>query len=414
VRLCERTVAAKETVTYSCDAGFTLVNLGVRFCYRSVAASASTVYECGRGYRLVSRLVGGSSVRLCERTVAAAAAYSCDSGYTRSGRFCSKYIYTSPRNGSCPAGYTAFFNGFAYLCRKKVTVAATVTYSCSRGYTLSGSRCTRRVAPTATTTYSCDAGYTLSGRTCTRRVAPTPSSTYSCDAGYTLSGTNCTRSVAPDRSVVYDCDDAPAGYTLSGSNCVHSTAPRSTPSYHCNDAPPGHTLSGAYCVHRVAPDRSVVYDCDKAPAGYTLSGANCVHTTAPTTSYHCKNAPAGYTLSGTSCVKTTTKPPTRPTIYTCRADYTRTDTADKPTCTQIDIIDATVTTTPRGCDATPPGEPPYQLQEDHIAGTVTHTCERTVTVDATITNTYTCPTRYKLNKTTNGEQTKYTCKLNTH
>jgi conjugal transfer mating pair stabilization protein TraN len=190
----------------------------------------------------------------------------------------------------------------------------------------------KKVTVAATTTYSCSRGYTLSGRTCTRRVAPTSTTTYSCDAGYTLSGSNCTRRVAPTSRVVYDCDDAPAGYTLSGTNCV----------------------------------------------------------------------------------RTTTKPPTRPTIYTCRADYTRTDTADKPTCTQIDIIDATVTTTPRGCDATPPDEPPYQLQEDHIAGTITHTCERTVTVDATITNTYTCPTRYKLNKTTNDKQTKHTCKLNTH
>jgi hypothetical protein len=417
VRLCERTVAATATVTYSCEAGFTLVNLGVRFCYRSVAASGSTVHECRSGYRLVSRLVGGSSVRLCERTVAASAAYSCDSGYTRSGRFCSKHIYTSPRNGSCPAGYTAFFNGFAHLCRKKVTVAATVTYSCLRGYTLSGRTCTRRVAPTSRTTYSCDAGYTLSGRTCTRRVAPTAATTYSCDAGYTLSGRTCTRRVAPTSRVVHDCDDAPAGYTLSGTNCVHSTAPISTPGYHCNNAPAGHTLSGVYCVHRVAPTSRVVYDCDKAPAGYTLSGAKCTHTTATTTNYHCNNAPAGYTLSGVNCVKTTTKPPTRPTIYTCRADYTRiepADAADKPTCTKIDIIAATVTTTPRGCDATPPGEPPYQLQQDHIAGTIRHTCERTITVDATITKTHTCPTRYKLNKTIRGGQIEYTCRLNTH
>ena len=471
-RVCRKTVAATEGVAYSCDSSFTLVNLGTPFCYRSVSATPSTTYSCSAGYSLVTLLVGGGFYRYCKKTVAATATYSCDSGYTLSGTSCYKYLYASPTGGTCPTGYTVFFNGFAHLCRKKVTVDATVTYSCAAGYTLSGSTCTRTVAPTATTTYSCASGYTLSGQTCTRSVAPTATTTYSCASGYTLSGSTCTRTIAPTSRVVYDCDDAPAGYalsgsncthsttssfrtshhcnnappghtlsgancthsvaptsrvvydcddapdgyTLSGANCTHSTTPNFRTSHHCNNAPPGHTLSGANCTHSVAPTSRVVYDCDDAPDGYTLSGANCTHNTAPTTSYHCNDAPPGYTLSGTDCIKITTQEPTRPTIYTCKAGYTRIEPTnnptDPPTCTKTDIINATVTTTPASCPTVPPNEPPYQLQEYHVAGTIKHTCERTITTTATITKTYSCPTGYRLEKTTNAQQTKHTCRLN--
>ncbi len=414
-RVCRKTVAATESVAYSCETGYTLVNLGVPFCYRSVPATPSTTYSCRAGYSLVTLLVGGAITRYCRRTVAATATYSCDSGYTLDGTSCYKYLYASPTGGTCPAGYTVFFNGFAHLCRKKVTTTATVTYSCATGYTLSGSSCTRTVAPIATTTYSCATGYTLSGSTCTRSVAPTATTTYSCPSGYTLSGSDCTDSVSPTSRVVYDCDDAPAGYTLSGSNCTDSTTPNFRTSYHCNNAPPGHTLSGSDCTDSVSPTSRVVYDCDDAPAGYRLSGANCTHDTAPTTSYHCNDAPAGYTLSGTDCVKITIQAPTRPTIYTCPATYTRVEPTDNPTdpptCTKIDIINATATTTPASCPAVRPTEPRYQLHEDHVAGTIKRICERTFTVDALIIKTHACPTGYRLEKTISGQESEHICRL---
>ena len=61
--------------------------------------------------------VAGVFDRVCERTVVETATYSCERGYTRSGRSCSKYTYKSPTNGACPAGYTVFYNGFTHLCR---------------------------------------------------------------------------------------------------------------------------------------------------------------------------------------------------------------------------------------------------------------------------------------------------------
>ena len=300
---CRKTLPASSKTSYSCSTGYSLVTFFVQpgmvgyRCEKSVPAAANTTYSCSTGYSLVSIPMGG---QYCRKTTAATATYSCDTGYTLSGTTCSKYTYTSPTGTTCPSGYTPFFNGFAHLCRKKLTATATVTYSCTSG-TLSGSSCVLTATPTSETTYSCTSG------------------------------------------------------TLSGSICVFTTAP------------------------------SFTYDCDDA-------------------------TPNGYTLSDTDCIKTTTQAPTRPTIYTCPATYTRiepTDPTSAPTCEKIDIIDATVITTPASCP-TAPNDPPYQLYEEHVAGTIKHTCERTITIDALTVTTHSCPKGY----TVHGNGTEHTCRLN--
>ncbi|MCY4102816.1 MAG: hypothetical protein OXG55_06095, partial [bacterium] len=147
----------------------------------------------------------------------------------------------------------------------------------------------------------------------------------------------------------------------------------------------------------------------------TLSGSNCILTEPPTVTYDCDDAPTGYTLSGQNCVKVTTRAPTRPTIYTCPATHAPVepaDPADPPTCTKTDTIDATVTTTPRSCRKVPAGEPPYQLYEDHVAGTVKHTCQRTTTKTALTVTTHKCPKGYTLHKTVHDDETEHTCRLN--
>ena len=251
-------------------------------------------------------------------------------------------------------------------------------------------------------------------------------------------GTTCSKTLAttPTANTSYHCNDAPPGYSLSDedctktttkqptrptitgefqSRCTHSVTPNFRTSHHCNNAPPGHTLSGANCTHTVSPTSRVVYDCDDAPAGYRLVGANCTHSVAPATTvtYDCDNAPAGYMLSDTDCVEVTTKQPTRPTVYTCPATYTPnepTNPADPPTCTKSDIINATVTTTPASCPTVPAGEP-YRLYEDRVAGTIRHTCERTLTTNALTTREYWCPSEYRLEKTFSGQDAEHICRL---
>ena len=360
-RQCKKSVAASASTEYVCAVGYSLVTTVVPFgtplrqCKKSVAATAKTTYECRSGYRLVTRLLGGAVTRYCRKSVAATAKYSCLSGYTRSGTSCYKYLYRSLTGATCTAGYTVIYNGLIFLCRKKLTTAAAVTHSCSSGR-LSGSKCVLTATPTAKPTYSCSSGR-LSGSKCVLTATPTAKPTYSCSSG-----------------------------RLSGSKCVLTATPTAKPTYSCSSG----RLSGSKCVLTATPTSTVTYDCDDAPDGYTRSDAECV--------------------------KETTKPPTRPTIYTCPAAYTRNQPADnpagRPTCTKIDIIDATVTTTPAGCPAVLDGGPPYQLYEDNVAGTIKHTCQRTITIDAVTIKTYTCPTGYRHEKTINDQETKHTCRLN--
>ncbi|MCY3842745.1 MAG: hypothetical protein OXH69_04315 [Acidobacteria bacterium] len=67
---------------------------------------------------------------------------------------------------------------------------------------------------------------------------------------------------------------------------------------------------------------------------------------------------------------------------------------------------------PHSCPTAPAGELPYRLYEDHVAGTIKHTCQRTITITALTVTTHKCPEGYTLRKTVNDNETEYTCRLN--
>jgi len=236
------------------------------------------------------------------------------------------------------------------------------------------------------------------------RSAPAPAATvYSCGSGYSLvriplGGQYCRKSTAA--TAKYSC---PGGYTLSGKSCYKYTYTNPTGA----TCPAGYTLVYNFTA---TPTSETVYSCSSG----RLSGSNCLLTGTLTVTYDCDDAPPGYTLSGTDCTKTITKQPTRPTVYTCPGGYDRDEPpggAGPPTCTKTDTTNATITTTPASCPAVAAGDTAYRLYEDHFAGGVKHTCERTLTVDAEITRTYTCPPNYRLETTTTGGDTDRACRL---
>jgi type IV pilus assembly protein PilY1 len=123
------------------------------------------------------------------------------------------YRGDSGGNGAgCPSGSSAS-NG---ECVSTTTTTATTTYSCSSGYTLSGSTCTETATPTCSGN-----GYTLSGSVCVK--SGHPNQTPTCPSGYTLSGSSCTKSTSA--TAAYSC---PSGYTLSGTNCTETTVTEAT------------------------------------------------------------------------------------------------------------------------------------------------------------------------------------------
>jgi len=361
---CRRTASeeATATTTYDCPAGYTLLSLQGRHCHKrlSEAARASTRYVCPAGYALVFVPLGA---RYCRKTLtrSATATFSCSSGYTRSGRTCWKYVYTAPRRGRCPAGYSWFYNGVVALCRKKLTTAATVTYTCPDDYARSGRTCTKTLtaSPTTITTYSCrDRTWTLSGRTCTKTLTTTPiaTTTYSCrDDTWTRSRLTCTKTL--------------------------TTTPTATHSYSCRDDT------------------------------WTRSRLTCTKTLTAipkaTTTYTCRDHT--WTRSGRTCTKTLTATPRTRTVHYCQPAETRETIDVGPTtsvfCTLTTTAAATTTTTYR-CPTVAPGEPRYRLTTRHVGATTTRTCTRTITEPAT--ENYRCE-QGTLTTTHNGAVATHTC-----
>ena len=289
-RVCSRTesVPASSLTRYACSKGYALVVTVVPFgtplrqCKKSVPATARWQYVCSEGYSLVRVPLGG---QYCRKSVPATATYSCPSRYKRSGTTCYRYLYTNPSGTRCPTGYAIIYNGLFYLCRKKLTIAATVSYSCRSGR-LSGSECVFTATPTTETVYSCRSGR-LSGSECVFTATPTTETVYSCRSGR-LSGSKCISTSAPTSTVTYHCDNAPAGYTISGKRCVKTTTRTATQTtaYYC-DRGYTHDTGDNTCSRTITstPTEITVYGCPSVPPGeppYRLRTTTTATTAAKT------------------------------------------------------------------------------------------------------------------------------------
>ncbi len=138
------------------------------------------------------------------QVLSATPVYSCPTGYTLSGSVCSKNVVGE---GTTTASGTQTSAAVipTIASTTQVSVAPTVTYTCSSGATLSGTSCqsTDTVGIVANSTYaksasglfsyvySCSSGYVLKGQRCySTAVSITPGvAVYSCATGYTLNAT---------------------------------------------------------------------------------------------------------------------------------------------------------------------------------------------------------------------------------
>ncbi len=329
------------TVTYACNAGYTRNGPATATCQVDntwSAAPTCTPDACAPSLSApangtVSATSGGTGDQR---------AFACNSGYTLSGsatRTCQAdhtWSGTQPTcvPSSCGTAPTAPSNGSVTPPSPGTGgTGDTVTYSCSAGYTLSGSAtatCQSNGTWTAPATCVPTSCATAPAAPANGSVtAPTTFTvggtvTYACNTGYTRSGpatatcqTDNTWSTAPT-CVADSCTpnlSAPTNGNVSGA--VGVTGDVRT--YSCS---PGYALNGASsttclathawsnpaptCVPQACP--TLV-----APAGGAVSGTSGV--TGDTRTYSCN---AGFTLSGS-------------TTTTCRPDGSWSNAA--PTCT---------------------------------------------------------------------------------
>ena len=358
VSRCTKTIDASSRTVYECPLGYALSG---RSCSRTLTRSVRTrpVYSCDAGYTLSTTYLLGTAVRRCTKTIDASVSYSCAATYTLSDTSCYKYRYTKPVRGRCPAGYRGVYAGLLGLvnCRKKVTIAATASYSCPAGYSLSGTTCTKTRSPNTSTKYYCDTGYTLRWvdilttprRSCqkTETTPATPVVEYDCATGYDLSGTTCTKTRSPNTSTEHYCD---TGYTLRWVDIL------STPRRSCEKT-------------------------ETTPA-------------TPVVEYDCAT---GYDLSGTTCTKRTTTGVLSRIVHVCAGDYTPT-AADDTTCEKLETTAATSRIERRCADST-------AAPRAHYAGIgIVHwRCDETITRPEEVVHVPTCTTAgYTPDPTTTG------------
>lgn len=263
---------AKLGAAAACPAGY------VQQGSQCVQTSAATVtYACPAGWHLA-----GNECSLVTVQAANLTGYTCSAGFTLSGTTCTETQAATASGYSCPAGYV--LSGTS--CTNNQSQAATPTYTCPPGWTRAGTICSGPVTQPAGTVYACPTGWTLAGTTCTQTSSQAASPSYSCPAGYTLAGTVCQEVLTQASSPTYSC---PAGYTVSGSNCVQTSSYAATPTYSC---PSGFTLSGTTCTKASTYAANAVWSC---PSGWTLSGTTCSEAVNyQTTTYFC---PSGGTAS---------------------------------------------------------------------------------------------------------------------
>ena len=287
-------------------------------------------------------------------------------------------------------------DGLGSVVARVGMVPAALSYSCSSGWTLSGSTCTQATSNTVAATvtgYNCPTGYTLSGATCSQTTTTTSAATpvYSCESGWTLSGSTCSITTSAAATPIYSC---PSGYSLSGSTCSGTSTTAATTNWDCKGNGSLQTLSwspsGYYCLTKSINKAAAVDGCAdltpaglaylgwrqtgtntaacyfgpvavySCPSGATLSGSNCIapvsqaasvsgyscssgtlsgssclttSTASASVSYSCS---PGQTLSGTTCTASSTSSTAGTPIYGCSSGYTLSGT----TCT----IQGTATT----------------------------------------------------------------------
>lgn len=225
---------------------------------------------------------------------------------------------------SCKDGYTKYGEGASTTCQKVTgqsttrTTAASVSYVCPSGYSRSGKTCSRTSTISASTTYTCPSGYTRSGTKCTKTTVVYGNVTATCPSGYKKSGrgtsATCTRTIEPRNN-----GTCRSGFTKKQGKCVRTVMPSfSCPSGYAKSGSGRNTRCSKISVSTISATAKKT-----CPSGYRLSGSTCrkTSTTSASARYSC---PSGYGLSGTTCYQTVggTVSTVKPTVKTsCKTGY---------------------------------------------------------------------------------------------
>jgi hypothetical protein len=192
---------------------------------------------------------------------------------------------TWSKSGSCPTGYT-YSSAYGCLSNHNQT---SIGYGES-GHTYNSSTYKMEGWVYSSKTNTCPNGYTyVSGTTCQKITTQTPSS-YSCSVGWSVSGSNCTRTLT-----VSETRTCNSGFTIATpdypTQCYNNTF-----SNNVGNCKTGYTLSGTTCNGTLSQPAG--YECSP---GWVVSGDKCIQTLTAAVTVNCASP---FTDAGPNCAMT--------------------------------------------------------------------------------------------------------------
>lgn len=276
------TMNATEKVTYTCPEGYTLSGTTcIKATEEIVTATVKKVYSCPTGYTLNGGKCKKGYIYTVEPTKKVT--YSCPSGYVVSGSTCYKSTTTTIDatkviKYSCGEGFV--INGTQ--CTRKATTVTRQTFTSARSgsnYKLVSTDTRAACSGCAYITY-----YTYDvTTTSTQSKDASVSISYKCSDGYTLAGSKCVKTsdtTTPATKTESDVTCPSSDYKLENGKCTRTEItildPDTKITYSCKE---GYNLVEGVCVKgsvsKIDATKKVSYSCKK---GYTLKDKTCTKT----------------------------------------------------------------------------------------------------------------------------------------
>ena len=195
--VCQQNIISVATVgSYSCSTG----TLQGQNCNVSTYSQAQITYTCPVQSQLVN--TNGSYICSVVTTITQPAVlnYSCSIGYSLTGTICNK-VLSNPAAVNYSCALPAYLSNMNCISQSNTITKADMNYFCAAGFSLSANLCTQNITSPAIVNLSCLDGATLNtgteliSPTCTTTITSLAQLNQSCSVGSVLTNSSCIQQI---------------------------------------------------------------------------------------------------------------------------------------------------------------------------------------------------------------------------
>ena len=195
--VCQQDIISVATVgSYTCSNG----TLQGQNCNVSTYSQAQTTYTCPAQSQLANTNGSYSCSSVTTITQPAVLNYSCSIGYSLTGTICKK-VLSIPAAVNYSCALPAYLSNLSCISQSNTTTKADMNYYCAAGFLLTANLCTQTVTVSAIINLSCLGGATLNpgtelnSATCSTTTTIPAQINLSCSVGSVLSNSSCIQQI---------------------------------------------------------------------------------------------------------------------------------------------------------------------------------------------------------------------------